>query len=760
MQLLGQIRGGNVLLRCGAVFLASVLAVNARPAGNLSGFGAAFAAALPKGEALAAVAGNLFGFLLFDVGSEQLTLFPALFLIVSAKFLFPRFSSKKAPPALCAVFSFGILLGCGIGASVVEEAGAVTLFFRFFEAALCAAGTYFAAVSYRVLSLKKEPSRYTTLEFFGVGATAAVLLLALCDIRLFTFSLGRIAGLLFVLVLVGQDGLPCAFAAAGTAAVFTLYSPDFAPYGGAMIAAAVAGNALRPLGKFGQISTFSVVNTCLSLLGGVGEGTFSYLLDAFFAASVVSVLPGDLLRWKGKEAGAETGKLFGRSDWLSGRLRFASFALQELRGSVGLVSERIRQNEPPEISSVFLKSADAVCLHCGLKVFCWETQREDTLRSLRSVVPLLKKEGKIREEEMPQYFRTKCCKCTVLTAAVNRYYQSYLSHCRAVRMAEEARQVSFEQLDGVAELLNEIGNEVGEIERIEEGWIEAISKLFRRYGLFPEELTCYVGKDGRMGVEGYLREEPKLSYAELCEELSSLLKVELELPVITRFGDWVRRSFFEMARYRVELFSGQLPALGERFCGDRYETFLGADGFFYFVLSDGMGSGNHAALDASMTCSFIMKLLKAGFGFASALRFVNASLFIKESEESLATIDLFRADLYTGQLEIFKAGAAPSFLVKGQTVRKIESDALPLGILRDTGFDCHRVTLSEGDLILMVSDGVTATGSDWIEAELERCGEKSVKEVAERIVNEARRRRIDGHSDDITAAAFRLKKAD
>ena len=126
----------------------------------------------------------------------------------------------------------------------------------------------------------------------------------------------------------------------------------------------------------------------------------------------------------------------------------------------------------------------------------------------------------------------------------------------------------------------------------------------------------------------------------------------------------------------------------------------------------------------------------------------------------MATIDLLRIDLYTGKIEVLKAGAAPTFILKGNTVRKLESDSLPVGILKGVGFDRQSCKTSNGDLILMVSDGVTATGTDWIEAELELNARKSTREIAGRIANEARRRRIDGHSDDVTVAAVRIVAED
>ena len=64
--------------------------------------------------------------------------------------------------------------------------------------------------------------------------------------------------------------------------------------------------------------------------------------------------------------------------------------------------------------------------------------------------------------------------------------------------------------------------------------------------------------------------------------------------------------------------------------------------------------------------------------------------------------------------------------------------------------------LGEGDIVVLLTDGATASGSDWIFSELRSLSEKSPEKIAEGIAETAFRRRIDGHSDDITVAVMKL----
>lgn len=90
------------------------------------------------------------------------------------------------------------------------------------------------------------------------------------------------------------------------------------------------------------------------------------------------------------------------------------------------------------------------------------------------------------------------------------------------------------------------------------------------------------------------------------------------------------------------------------------------------ILCDGMGTGRPAAVDGNLAAELTARLLKAGFTAELAARLVNVALALKSDEESGATLDLISVDLYTGTARLFKAGAAPGFLVHGGRARPWE----------------------------------------------------------------------------------------
>lgn len=259
-------------------------------------------------------------------------------------------------------------------------------------------------------------------------------------------------------------------------------------------------------------------------------------------------------------------------------------------------------------------------------------------------------------------------------------------------------------------------------------------------------------------MEVYSKKPFQTNLAVLTDALSEGLKCDFSLPSRATVDGEERLSFFEKAVYSLEFFAVQQAAVGTHTCGDCYEYFRDGKGFAHIILSDGMGNGNRAAVDSVMTCNLFLKLIKAGFGFESALKLLNASLLIKSGDESLATLDVGCIDLYTGQVEFRKAGAAVSFVSKGGVVTRMGAASLPVGILQSVEYDHSSMLLEHGDIVVMVSDGVLDTGIEWVEAEIELYGHKTARELAEDICKEAGRRRIDGHSDDLTVVVAKLKK--
>jgi stage II sporulation protein E len=78
---------------------------------------------------------------------------------------------------------------------------------------------------------------------------------------------------------------------------------------------------------------------------------------------------------------------------------------------------------------------------------------------------------------------------------------------------------------------------------------------------------------------------------------------------------------------------------------------------------------------------------------------------VKDWEESFATLDFVRLDLFSGRAEFLKSGAAPAYLCRDGAIVKINCESYPTGILSSCDPDVCSCKLFDGDVLVLASDG-------------------------------------------------------
>ncbi|MBR6392375.1 MAG: SpoIIE family protein phosphatase [Eubacterium sp.] len=215
--------------------------------------------------------------------------------------------------------------------------------------------------------------------------------------------------------------------------------------------------------------------------------------------------------------------------------------------------------------------------------------------------------------------------------------------------------------------------------------------------------------------------------------------------------------FFERPNYSLCVGFAQHSAQGH-LCGDTVKILNDSKGHSILIISDGMGKGSRAALDGAMGAGLLSKLLGAGFGFDSALKTVNSALLIKSNDESLATLDVANIDLFTGKCEIYKAGAPASFIIRNESLIRCELASMPAGILRGIEFAKRTAVLKLNDLIVLMSDGISELGDEWLSDLLLNTRSLEPQRAAELVVEEAIKIADEKTIDDMSIIIARLER--
>lgn len=245
----------------------------------------------------------------------------------------------------------------------------------------------------------------------------------------------------------------------------------------------------------------------------------------------------------------------------------------------------------------------------------------------------------------------------------------------------------------------------------------------------------------------------------------------------------------------IEIKVGYAAAAAAGISGDTAASCGLPGGSRALILSDGMGTGIKAAAGSRLVVRRLVKNLKAGMPVAAAIKDVNRYM-IKQTEasslkrsggtdfaatqrgnseysdEDFATVDLTVIDRQSRRARFYKMGAATSFVMRQGRVRRIKSAALPVGIIPKLRLTHISAVLREGDIIVMVSDGITdADRSDpeacWLCDYLSQTiykdycstGRLSARQLAADILAEAQTRYGGRERDDLTVAAAFIVKA-
>ncbi len=275
----------------------------------------------------------------------------------------------------------------------------------------------------------------------------------------------------------------------------------------------------------------------------------------------------------------------------------------------------------------------------------------------------------------------------------------------------ENREIMGENLNALAQAMVRIAEEMGACRPIEEKKRRLLSQTLKAEGFCVKNLY-YLQSEGSRRTIGMTLSTEKSGGRE-AEEVADILSVlfhrQFKLSVTSpsradRTDKWF--VFVEEAFYMALTGLARATKEGEEMSGDHYAVVESEQGRLSLILSDGTGSGEKASAESGRVLDLLEKMMEAGYDTSTAVHMVNAAFFAMEEEENHPTLDICELNLYEGSCDIFKMGAAATFIKRGECVEQIAMDNLPLGILGRTETARVHRELNSGDFLIMMTDGV------------------------------------------------------
>lgn len=723
-------------------------------AGIISGiypFGAAFAAAAPRGLATWAVLGLLAGYIIPGGATGRLRYIATALAVAGIKWALAEIKTISRSPAFspAAAFAGVILTGLVVSSSTGTAIGISMLTYSG-EGLLAAASAFFLSGAAEVLTArgKIKPDRQQRCCCI---VSAVIFAIPLCQITIFGFAPARVLLMLAVMAAAAKYR-EAGGAVAGVAMGLVLaLSGKGLELAGISAAAGLMAALFSPIGAVMSAAAFSAVCSIGSLASGSIDVFF--LLETLLASILFPLLKKkwlDRLPAFESMVKAEEYNTLGQLS-ASGRLRAAAEGLVGVSSTVCEVSQKLEKIDAPSPEGIYRTATKKICADCAIASFCWGSARAETTAHFDSLTAVLRQDGSLTRKTSPESLKKQCARWGEMTEEINRLYADFAAGERARRRISQVRSVIAEQLGGVSELLCELAEETNL--QSDPSMAQLVRQSLEGAGYTAGAVRCVCDNQGRLTINAAItgRSRHSLQRSDLSYVIGEALGMEFLAPRLTGGGGAFTLELTQKPPLRVEFGAAQHCCSGERLCGDSYDALLDDSGGAVMLLSDGMGSGGRAAVDSAMTCGLLGRLLRAGFGIHGALRVVNSALLIKSDDESLSTADCLRMSLFTGEVDFCKAGAAQSFVCTDGEVKDIDIPSLPLGIMREPDCGSEAMRLSAGDVVLMVSDGAITEDVDWLRNELAHFDGEDPRALARSVVSLASARRGSSGDDDITA---------
>lgn len=189
-------------------------------------------------------------------------------------------------------------------------------------------------------------------------------------------------------------------------------------------------------------------------------------------------------------------------------------------------------------------------------------------------------------------------------------------------------------------------------------------------------------------------------------------------------------------------------------CGDSYTLFTMNENH-YFALSDGMGQGQKASDDSSLTLDVIKQLMMNGISLKDTIQSVNALLKIKNRNDMFTTLDMIEINLVLGNATFIKYGSCPTYIIRNNHIIERESQSLPIGIVSPIDISIQKEKLIENDILILISDGFTQPFKEFLEDNEYLIKDEHPKDIAQLLMHLSSG---DDNNDDMTIIVLKLCK--
>ena len=354
---------------------------------------------------------------------------------------------------------------------------------------------------------------------------------------------------------------------------------------------------------------------------------------------------------------------------------------------------------------------DMTCKNCGRKQVCLTKDLRETHELAWEVFRAVERYGTELNIEVKRKVKNRCIGAQhFINNAVEVYKEEKQKLLWSQRMAE-SREGCAVQLDSFAQMVRHATHELNASIFADDHLERKIKNQCSKRGIKILTTVFFVTEDGRYEIHLTAKamnglNVPTRILAKVLSECSGrfLTLAGVDYPVLGKEYETI--VCIEGPKYQTISGVAKVGRQCKKISGDSFSMMELPGKKQGVILSDGMGAGEKASHESTMVVELLEELLEAGFPKSTALQMINTALVIGREDIRFSTIDMCLFDLYTGSCEFTKAGASSTFIKRESGVECIKSTSLPVGVMQKLEVDEEKRELSDGDFVIMVTDGV------------------------------------------------------
>lgn len=420
-----------------------------------------------------------------------------------------------------------------------------------------------------------------------------------------------------------------------------------------------------------------------------------------------------------------------------------------------------------EIYTLIDNICNKSCIKCSKYKDCWDENYYNTYQQVFNIIGLVESESLNLEKHIPTI--EKFCKnSNDLVGSIMKYYEGLKEEHIWNQKLMDQRRLLAEQLENVGYIIEEISEELYSAPKFNHELEDLIIRELKNERVNLANLAVVESENKEMEILIGLENN------DICphniHNIKSILSKNLGFPVAGDFNmghtreDTKVLSLSKASKFDFMSSTSTEASSEDKISGDNY-TYGEIDTTAFIGISDGMGIGKRANIESGTAIELFEKLMEINMDKNIIIKTINSVLRARTDEEIFTTLDLGFIDLYTGKLQILKTGAPATFIKRKDRVDIVNSRSLPIGILKDIEFAIYEEELEDGDIVIMMSDGILDSNKDvhnqesWMKDIIMNIDSNIPNVITEKILNEAKIISENYYNDDMTVMATKIWKS-